>query len=218
MSKPLFDLCEYLSAYQGEFGGLPLRTRVTYYGDPVRQQSCQIKGAIETITGQDAGEFSTHLCAVSSGALEARLDLIEVRSQYRRSGFTSAFVSALETLYARTGVQAVRIRAAHYRREDAVGGSYVFALFGYEFDVEGADDTARAFACARRATAVVDGALAAGRITAEEHADLEPRLWRQGRTIEGKLRRPWEIAELGNRFIGQAILRTELWHGVKDLS
>ena len=105
------------------------------------------------------------------------VQVIELYESYRRTGFTQAFVEALEDFYRSIGVTAVHLLASNYTGS-VVGGSFVFAHLGYDFDVQAGEGQTLAEARARRAAEVCDAARDRGAITEDEYASFAGRLWR----------------------------------------
>ena len=225
--------------WAGEFGEQALRARVTSMdtvltiGADGLTGSSKVAGEVlgaprsplERLLAFGRGEarrgsFGHELLLHHGGRLEAHHTRLALDRGSRGTGFGGGFVDHARARYGAAGIDDVSMFAGM-----SVGG-YAWARQGLELATTATDDTARLLDRGRQLAAVVDSARKpidlsgriphlGRRISAAEHAALEPRLVRGDTLPPDALTSMQELAGLPE--VGRTILLGRMWKGTAEI-
>lgn len=171
-------------------------------------------GALYSDSGEVAGEVQRHFAREVDGTLTVDHDLLDLRPQFRRQGFSGAFRRFMEQWYRESGVDAIYLHAA---LED---GGYVWARAGYTWRNAAAPFLDRPSGVANRLKAAIDR----GQGSASERAAARRMLERlRDEPFDSpSYPTPLDVAMIGwsegrETWLGSAVMRGSDWLAVKYL-
>jgi predicted ABC-type ATPase len=209
--------------FKGRFGREGYSVHATSITASASGGSAQ--GSIKDNSGRTVGSFSRSLRKTPDGSWMIYNGSMAMQGvEYEGTGFATAFNAHCFAAYKAKGVREVQVSAA------MSGGGYAWAATGFDFQV-GNESTplGKAQYRARLARRLAEGGRS--KLTPEEWAYIEPKLWNEGSGEPLRVdhvQHAWELAYIDGRpggkrgtsrplNIGQKILRGQSWGGIRML-